>query len=416
MSDEGRTLLGRYRLIYRLGQGGMGTVWLAEDTLLERSVALKQFAYSSRGIERSEEMVARLMAEARAAARLRHPGLVTIHDVLLHDGDPWIVMEYVNGRDLGHVIADNGRLPWPRVAEIGAQVAQAVAAVHRGGIVHRDVKPNNILLTEEGRVVLVDFGVAKAIDAPRLTDSGLVIGTPEFIAPEMLNGQAASPATDMWALGVTLYMAVEGRAPFKGAEFSGLLAAILTRPPAPAEHAGPLRELLEALLSKDPNQRPDASAVQRALSSYHPVRPEGAESATTADGQGAVVPPVPPIPPKRPRAGASAAEPDEPHDDSFLDGVTTTVMDVTEFISGAVIVDPDVITTRAEFMQALQAVKHRADLSATEVATIIGVPVSVAHGMPDKAATQGFSWLLSVRTNLRRPAIAQLRTIRPTTF
>jgi serine/threonine protein kinase len=276
----------------------MGSVWLAEDVLLERPVALKELVYSPGAVEGHQKMVARLMAEARAAARLRHPGLVTIHDVVLHDGEPWIVREYVNGRSLSDEIARNGRLPWQRVAELGAQVAAAVAVAHRSGIVHRDLKPANILLTEEQRAVVVDFGIAKASNAATMTSPRTVIGTPQFMAPELLNGQAASPATDMWALGVTLYEAVQGRPPFRGPTLTALVTAILTRSPAPAEHAGPLHDLLQSLLSKDAVQRPDALTVQRALSSYRPTRSDRAASASAADMQDAIAPPIPPRPSK----------------------------------------------------------------------------------------------------------------------
>ena len=325
MSAEAHTLLGRYRLVHRLGQGGMATVWLAEDLVLQRPVALKELIHSPGAIGDQAEMVARLMAEARAAAQLRHPGLVTIHDVVLYDAEPWIVMEYVRGHSLSEEIARNGPLPWQRVAEIGAQVAEAVAVAHRHGIVHRDLKPGNILLTEEGRAVVVDFGIAKAANATSLTSPRNVMGTPEFIAPEILDGQSASPATDMWSLGVTLYMAVEGTSPFRGPELSALLTAIINRSPTPAEHAGPFRELIQALLSKEPVQRPDASAVQQALSSYRPVRVDRAGSTPAADTRGAIASPVPPIPRKRPAAGSSAANADEPFDDGFFDGVTTAV-------------------------------------------------------------------------------------------
>jgi predicted XRE-type DNA-binding protein len=384
-AEASRTLLGRYRLVYRLGQGAMGSVWLADDMLLERAVALKQLVHFPGAVEGHPEMVARLMAEARAAARLRHPGLVTIHDVVLDGGEPWIVMEYVSGRSLSDEIARNRRLPWQQVADIGAQVAEAVAAAHRGGIVHRDLKPANILLTEEGRAVVVDFGIAKASSAATMTSRGTVVGTPEFLAPELLNGQGASPATDMWALGVTLYQAVQGRPPFSEPTLTALLAAILARSPAPAEHAGPLDGLLQALLSKDPIQRPDAPAVQRALSSYRPVRSDGEAATSTMDVQGAIAPPVPPVPPRGPGAGASAEYPDEPLDGGFFEGATDTVPStVPEFIAGTVIVDPDNITTRAELVQALQAVKRQADLTAKEVATVIGVPVSTVRGYFDR--------------------------------
>jgi serine/threonine protein kinase len=264
---------GRYRLIETVGQGGMGRVWRARDELLGRQVAVKQLLISPHLDETTRQLlVQRAKGEARAAARLHHPGIVRVHDIIEHEGAPWIVMDFIDGSSLGALVNGGTRPDPQRVALIGAQVADALAHAHAEGVVHRDLKPDNILL-ERDRAIVTDFGIALVLDVTaRLTPTDSIIGTPQYMAPEQFQGREATGACDMWALGATLYAVLESRAPFDGPTLASIITAVLTEPLAPPQHAGPLTEILSALLAKDPAQRPDAVAAAARL--REAARPE----------------------------------------------------------------------------------------------------------------------------------------------
>ncbi|BAJ28910.1 MULTISPECIES: serine/threonine-protein kinase [Kitasatospora] len=264
--STGRLLAGRYALGERLGRGGMGTVWRARDEMLDREVAVKELTVSHLSEEDLEILQSRMKREARAAARIKHPGVITIHDVLEQDGRPWIVMELVDGRALSDVISQDGTLTPREAADVGLQVLAALHRGHQLGVLHRDVKPANVLLEHgTGRVVLLDFGIAKFEGAMDITRPGDLVGSPDYLAPERAQGQRPGPASDLWALGATLFHAVEGESPFRRDNPLSTLTAVVDEPlPTPARAAG-LGPVLAALMAKDPAERPGADEAGRML-------------------------------------------------------------------------------------------------------------------------------------------------------
>ncbi len=267
MSDrkpDGRRIAGRYQLQEPIGKGGMGIVWRAHDELLDRTVAVKEVRYAAALGDEVQLLNRRTMREARAAARFEHPNVIVVHDVIEEDDRPWIVMQLVESRSLGAVIKQDGPLPPRKVAKIGLAVLDALHRAHESGVLHRDVKPENVLLADDGRVVLTDFGIATLETETQLTVTGLA-GTPAFIAPERLKGLPARRESDLWSLGATLYTAVEGRSPHERGMALATMHAVLTDEPDPATHAGPLASVIAGLLAKEPVQRLSYEETAQAL-------------------------------------------------------------------------------------------------------------------------------------------------------
>jgi eukaryotic-like serine/threonine-protein kinase len=262
-----RLIADRYALQRMLGRGGMGVVWRARDVLLDRDVAIKEVQLPpSLNSDERQSMRARVLREARAAARLNHPNVVTLYDVVREEGRTFIVMELVEAPTLAAVVRERGPLPPEEVAAIGLQVLDALRAAHRVGIVHRDVKPGNVMVPPgEGRAKLADFGIASLAGDPQLTSTGLVLGSPAYMAPEQANGQLSGPPVDLWALGATMYFAVEGEPPFERGGAVPTLTAVVNDPPRPPRRAGRLQPLLLALLAKEPEERASAGQLRPQL-------------------------------------------------------------------------------------------------------------------------------------------------------
>ncbi|MER5752040.1 serine/threonine-protein kinase [Streptomyces sp. NPDC002088] len=261
-----RLIAGRYRLLSPLGEGGMGTVWRARDEVLHREVAVKEVrAPAGLAGPDVERMYARLEREAWAAARVANRNVVTVYDVAMQDGRPWIVMELVRGISLAELLDAEGPLTPQRAAHIGAEVLAALRAAHEAGVLHRDVKPANVLLSNDGRVVLTDFGIAMVEGSSALTMTGEVIGSPEFLAPERALGRTPGPESDLWSLGVLLYAAVEGNSPFRQDTPLSTLRAIVDEELPPPYRAGPLAPVIEGLLRKDPAERLPAARAEQDL-------------------------------------------------------------------------------------------------------------------------------------------------------
>ncbi|MFI1968388.1 serine/threonine-protein kinase [Streptomyces cinnamoneus] len=298
----GKVLGGRYRVTATIGRGGMGVVARAVDELLGREVAVKILrAYTDASAPDLADLRARMQREAQAAARIRHSGVVTVHDVTEDQGLPVIVMELVDGPSLDDVLTERGTLEPHEAAAIGAKLMDALDAAHRVGVLHRDVKPGNVLLEHGGRVVLTDFGIASMEAAgddavTKLTQSGQIIGSIDYLPPERAQGREPGPASDIWSLGMTLYAAVEGASPFRRTSVWSTMTAIVNEPLPEPRRAGPLTPVLRALMAKEPENRPAAAQARQMLE---------------AVAAGGTTPPAPPAP-AQPRTPTVAVTPPPP--------------------------------------------------------------------------------------------------------
>ncbi|MER7520100.1 serine/threonine-protein kinase [Streptomyces sp. NPDC126499] len=298
-------LAGRYRLGVVLGRGGMGTVWRAVDETLGRTVAVKELRFPN-SIDEDEKrrLITRTLREAKAIARIRNNGAVTVYDVVDEDDRPWIVMELIEGKSLADAVREDGTLTPRRAAEVGLAILDVLRSAHREGILHRDVKPSNVLIAEDGRVVLTDFGIAQVEGDPSITSTGMLVGAPSYISPERARGHKPGPAADLWSLGGLLYAAVEGSPPYDKGSAIATLTAVMTEPVDPPKNAGPeLEKVIYGLLAKDPDQRLDdagARVLLRAVLDAPEAPPEPSPEATR-------VVPLPPLPERAP-AAAKAKE------------------------------------------------------------------------------------------------------------
>ncbi|RKN46820.1 serine/threonine-protein kinase [Streptomyces hoynatensis] len=312
----GRLLNGRYRLASVVGRGGMGTVWQAQDEVLGRRVAVKELRLPP-GVDEGERkrMITRTLREAKAIAAIRSRGVVTVYDVVDEGARPWIVMELIEGRSLADIIRNDGPMSSRRAAGIGLAILDVLRDAHAAGILHRDVKPSNVIVAEEdGRVVLTDFGIAKVEGDPSITSTGMLVGAPSYISPERARGEAPGPPADLWSLGALLYCCVEGRPPYDEGSAIATLAAVMHDPVRPPRHAGPLTELVNGLLIKDPagrlDERQARALLGRALAA-EPERPApqpGSDQATVVVGLGARRPRDPRVPAAPRRQAPAVAE------------------------------------------------------------------------------------------------------------
>ncbi|MGN9774346.1 protein kinase domain-containing protein [Micromonospora sp. H33] len=308
-ATSGTTIGGRYSLRSAVGNGGMGTVWRATDTLLRRDVAVKEVVLPP-GLAPSDRdaMYERTLREARAAAAIQHPAVVQVYDVVTEGGRPWIVMELLDARSLADMVIEDGPVAQRVVAKIGIALLGALEVAHAIGVLHRDVKPANVLICSDGRCVLTDFGVARMPTDVQLTTPGMVLGSPHFISPERAMGQEFGPPSDLFSLGVTLYTAVEGRPPFDKGDPIETMHAVVEDPPAPPQRSGPLVPVLMGLLEKDPARRLDVHTARAMLRELL-----AGPLTSTAAAVNSVTDPYSVVPvQQRPLPSAPAVQPEQP--------------------------------------------------------------------------------------------------------
>lgn len=281
--EQPETIAGRYRVVRALGRGGMGTVWLCEDSVLEREVAVKQIAAGA-GID--GKSIERARREARTVASITSPHVVKIHDIVEDHGQLWLVMEYVESENLQKVISEHGPMSPEQVMHIGAQMADGLAAAHAQGVVHRDVKPANILITPEGDAKLVDFGIARRNNEEHITLDGVMSGTPVYFSPELARTGEPDFPSDVWALGATLFAAVEGKAPFDDAGTPvAMLHRVIEQEPREPEAAGPLEGPIRAMMERDPGQRWSSQEAAEALRQFDVIHETSSIATANDDGQ-----------------------------------------------------------------------------------------------------------------------------------
>ncbi|WP_017605656.1 serine/threonine-protein kinase [Nocardiopsis alkaliphila] len=325
-SNSERPIADRYVLRRELGRGGMGIVWEAHDTALDRVVAIKQVLLPGHFTDAErEDAHARVRREARSAARISHPTVITIHDVFEYEHDPWVVMELVEGGSLQDLLSREGALPPERVADIAESLLQAVRAADQAGVLHRDIKPGNIMMSSDGRVILTDFGIATMEDGPSITRTGALIGSPEYMPPERLEGGPAEHRGDLWSIGVTLYAAVEGTSPFRRDSITAAIAAVISSQLPPMTRAGWLEPVITGLLERDPDRR---LTVDQALELLERCRP-GSGPVGGAMAAGGFVPSGPQEPiheaygaaaPPRPHPPYQPSGPRTPHPEAYSHG------------------------------------------------------------------------------------------------
>ncbi|WP_128433193.1 serine/threonine-protein kinase [Streptomyces cyaneus] len=304
-----RLLAGRYRLGDVLGRGGMGTVWRAEDETLGRTVAVKELRFPSNiDEEEKRRLITRTLREAKAIARIRNNSAVTVFDVVEEDDRPWIVMELVEGKSLAEVIREDGLLEPKRAAEVGLAILDVLRSAHREGILHRDVKPSNVLLeSDTDRVVLTDFGIAQVEGDPSITSTGMLVGAPSYISPERARGHKPGPAADLWSLGGLLYASVEGVPPYDKGSAIATLTAVMTEPLEEPKNAGPLKDVIYGLLTKDPAKRLDDAGARAMLNAViHAPEPKDEPEPALDATRVVPLPPQPDAPADKGRSGAGS--------------------------------------------------------------------------------------------------------------